>query len=319
MNNFRLLGKSDIRISPIGLGTWQFAEAARWDRFFWRKLSDDVMNGIVSISLENDINWFDTAEAYGGGKSERALRRSLRSAQKENQEVVIATKWLPVLRTARSIEKTIGKRITNLTPYDIDLYQIHQPYSFSSIEAQMKAMAKLVNKGLIKSIGVSNFSEKRMRKAHDALENNDLPLVSNQVMYNLLERKIEKNGIMESAKELGVTIIAYSPLAQGLLSETYLQDPTKAKKLPFIRKRKINRKLKKVTPLLEELASIANNYSVSISQVALSWIITFHGEIIVTIPGASSITQAKDNANAMKLVLSKTEIENIDELSKELN
>ncbi|MHA2104497.1 MAG: aldo/keto reductase [Candidatus Hodarchaeales archaeon] len=319
MENLRSLGKSDIRISPIGLGTWQFAEAARWDRFFWRKLSEDVMNGIVSTSLDNSINWFDTAEAYGGGRSERALRRSLRNVQKENQDVIIATKWLPVFRTARSIEKTIGKRITNLAPYDIDLYQIHQPFSFSSVEAQMKAMAKLVHKGLIKSIGVSNFSEKRMRKAYDALENNGLPLVSNQVLYNLLERKIEKNGIMESAKELGVTIIAYSPLAQGLLSETYLHDPSKAKKLPFIRKRKINRKLKKVTPLLEELASIANKYSVTISQVVLSWITTFHGEIVVTISGASTITQAKDNATAMKLVLSKTEIENIDELSKELN
>ncbi len=141
------LGKSEIEITKIGLGCWQFSGGSGGvGGRYWPALSPETMNEIVQISLEGSINWFDTAEAYGAGKSEKNLANALYAAGIKNGEVIIATKWWPFPRRARSIRKTIDKRLNYLDGFGIDLYQIHQSFSLSSTKALMDAMADLVER-----------------------------------------------------------------------------------------------------------------------------------------------------------------------------
>ena len=127
METFRNLGKSDLRITPIGLGCWQFSKRNNLAGKFWPVLEDDLIKNVVKISLEGGINWFDTAEIYGNGASEKALAKSLQKLGKKPGEVIIATKWWPMFRTASNIVKTIDERLKALDPFPIDLYQVHQP------------------------------------------------------------------------------------------------------------------------------------------------------------------------------------------------
>ena len=215
----RSLGKSEINITPIGLGCWQFSKRGNLAGKFWPFLEDDLIHEIVRISLEGGINWFDTAEIYGKGASERMLSKSLSGLGKKPGDIIIATKWWPMFRFASNIKETIDERLACLNPFPIDLYQVHQPYGFSSEIKEMEAMAKLIRAKKIRQVGVSNFSASKMRSAWETLQKQGINLLSNQVPYSLLNRKIETNGVMDAAKELGITIIAYSPLAQGLLGK----------------------------------------------------------------------------------------------------
>ena len=313
----RQLGNTGIEITPIGLGCWQFCRSG-FGRLYWNSPPQDEINNIIKMALDGGISWFDTAEAYGSGKSEQALSKALIKAGKSSSDVVIATKWLPVLRTAKNITRTISKRQHCLSPFEIDLYQIHFPNSFSSIEAQMNAMATLVKEGKIHAVGVSNFSAEQMRQAHTALEKHGMPLASTQVRFNLLDRMIEKQGVLDTAKELGITIIAYSPLAQGLLTGKFHKDPDLVKKLPFSRKKAAGRMLEKSQPLVTLLEEISSSYGCAPSEVALSWLINYAGDIVVAIPGASKADHIAQNVNALNLKLTDDEMKKLDEMSRDL-
>jgi aryl-alcohol dehydrogenase-like predicted oxidoreductase len=319
MMTLRRLGASNLMVSPIGLGCWQFSQGHGLGGKFWATMTDDEIREVVRISLEGGISWFDTAEAYGWGASERALARALKAAGKAPGEVIVATKWHPLFRTARSIPRTVGARIESLDGYPIDLFQVHSPLSFSSIEAQMAAMARLAEEGKIQSIGVSNFSARQMRKAHAALARRGLSLVSNQVRYSLLDRKIETNGVLDAAKELGVSIIAYSPLAQGILSGKFHADPSLIRRKHGFRKYMgafRPRGLEKSRPSIEALQAVAAKHGVTSSQVALNWVVTIHGDSVVAIPGASNPAQAAENAGALSFSLVREDIERLDRVSR---
>jgi aryl-alcohol dehydrogenase-like predicted oxidoreductase len=310
----RQLGTSGLAVSPIGLGCMQFAGGGM--AAFWNSLSQAEIDEIVRVSLEAGINWFDTAELYGFGRSERALSLALQRAGKKNGEVIIATKWLPLLRTASNIAKTFPSREKHLAPFEINLFQVHLPYSLSSVEAQMNAMADLMDAGKIKAVGVSNFSEKRMRHAQKALNARGYSLASNQVRYNLLDRRIENHGVLASAKELKISIIAYSPLAQGLLGGKYHRDPEAISKLPSMRRRAFRAKIEKSRQMVETLMDIARAYGVSASQVALNWLVNYHGDAVVVIPGATKIEQARQNCAALNFSLKQNEMDKIEQLSR---
>ncbi|MBN2076387.1 MAG: aldo/keto reductase [Dehalococcoidales bacterium] len=313
----RQLGNTEIEITPVGLGCWQF-HGGGYGSIFWKSPSYEETNTIVKQALKGVINWFDTAEMYGGGRSERSLSTALENSGIKNGEVVIATKWRPFLRTAKSILKTIGDRQKFLSPYSIDLHQVHFPSSLSSIEAQMNAMVILVKEGKIRSVGVSNFSAEQMRKAHAALKKHGLPLASNQVRFNLLDRMIEKQGVLDTAKELGITIIGYSPLAQGLLTGKFHKAPDTIRKLPFYRKRATGRMLEKSRPLVNLLEEISSSYGCTPSEVALSWVINYEGGLVVAIPGASKADHIAQNVNAMSLKLTDDEMRKLDEMSRDI-
>jgi aryl-alcohol dehydrogenase-like predicted oxidoreductase len=321
MDNYRSLGRSPITISPIGLGCWQFSEGRGFAGRYWPALPQDTANQIVAASLDAGVNWFDTAEVYGGGRSEAALARALTAAGKKNGDVVVATKWWPMWRTAANIKATIGVRLAKLAPFSIDLYQIHQPFALASTAAQMHAMADLAEEQQIRTVGVSNFSAAKMRAAHQALAGRRIHLVSNQVRYSLLDRRIEKNGILKTAQELGITIIAYSPLAQGILSGKYHQDPKMIRARPGPRKWMTSfrrRGLDRSRALVAALEEIAHAHGATPSQVALNWLANFCGDTVVVIPGATSVAQAKENAGAMSFRLSDAEMKRLDELSQSI-
>ena len=312
----RTLGKTDIQITPIGLGMMEFSGGGGLLGAVFPVIPQEEKNAIVKAALEGGINWFDTAEMYGGGVSERSLATALKAAGAPDGQVVVATKWLPLLRTASNIPRTIHNRLHFLDGYSIGLYMVHQPWSFSSPEAEMKAMADLVAAGKIRSVGVSNFSADRLRRAHKALQARGLPLAVNQVRYSLLHREIETNGILDTAKELGVTIIAYTPLASGLLTGKYHKNPKLLERQPGFRRGMLQRNLEASRPLVVAMEEIAARYSATPAQVALNWVIHFQGETIVTIPGATRVHQAQESAGAMRFRPSEDELARLDELSR---
>lgn len=312
----RKLGQTDIEITPIGLGVMQFSGGKGLFGLMFPEIPQETKDAIVKAALDGGINWFDTAELYGGGRSEQGLSNALQAASKADEEVLVATKWSPMLRTARNIPKTIGKRQHFLNPFTIDLYQIHQPISFSSPEDEMDAMADLVEAGKIRAVGVSNFNAERMRRAHAALAKRGLPLASNQVQFHLLHRNIETNGILETAKELGITIIAWSPLASGILSGKFHKNPDILAQAPFFRRTRLKRQLEESQATIDVLDEIAAAHQVTAAQVALNWLIHFHGDTVVAIPGASKVYQAEESAGVMKFELTEAELARIDEVSQ---
>jgi aryl-alcohol dehydrogenase-like predicted oxidoreductase len=314
----RHLGKSDLLVTPIGLGCWQFSKKQNIAGKFWPVLDDDLIGHIVKVSLEGGINWFDTAEAYGNGASEKALSKALTDNGKKPGDVFIATKWWPLLRFASNITRTIDTRIKALNPFPIDLYQVHMPYGFSGEKAEMEAMAKLVKDHKIRYVGVSNFPAKMMRSAWETLQKQGISLISNQVRYNLLDRKIESNGILETAKELGISIIAYSPLSQGLVTGKFHAKPELLKNAGLRRYTSLfnTAGLEKTRPLIDIICELAGKYGVTPSQVALNWLISFHGETVVAIPGATKERHAKENTGAMNFSLSAEDLSLLDRKSE---
>jgi len=304
-------------ITPIGLGCWQFSKQKNMAGKFWPTLEDDLIEKVVSLSLEGGINWFDTAEVYGNGASEKALSKALQAAGKKPGDILIATKWWPMFRFASNIPKTINERISALLPYPIDLYQVHQPWGFSGEKREMAAMAELIERKLIKNIGVSNFSALRMKSAWESLNKKGIPLASNQVRYNLLDRKIESNGVMELAKKLDMSIIAFSPLAQGLVTGKFHDNPELLKNIGL---RKYNSQFKpagleKSRPVVLLVKKLAIKYNVTPSQVALNWLINFNGETVVAIPGATKEVHVRENTGTMSFKLSDEDMARLDKES----
>jgi aryl-alcohol dehydrogenase-like predicted oxidoreductase len=313
----RKLGQSNLLVSAIGLGTWQFSKKNGFAGKYWEFISDEDILKIIQTSLEGGINWLDTAELYGKGESEKAIARALKALGKKPGEVIIATKWWPIFRFASHLENSINERLAALDGYPIDLYQIHAPYSFSNLSDEMRAMGRLVKQGKIRYAGVSNYSAKQMEQAYTELSQYGIKLISNQVHYNLLNRSIESNGILHKARELGISIIAYSPLAQGILTGKFHEDPKLLENVGMRKNRSFFRKnsLLKSKPLIDLLRTIGAKYNVSPGQVALNWLITFSGDTVVAIPGASKLSQAKDNLGCLGFRLSSEELRQIDNAS----
>ncbi|TMV13967.1 aldo/keto reductase [Paenibacillus thermoaerophilus] len=304
--------------SPIGLGCWQFSRGRGIVGKYWGKLEETAMTDIVRECLAGGVNWFDTAEIYGSGQSEQSLARALDEIDIQPGQAHIATKWWPLLRTSASIAKTIELRCRALSGHPISLYQVHQPYSFSSVAAEMREMAKLAEDGRIGQIGVSNYSARQMRTADKTLRGYGLRLTSNQVKFSLLDRRIEHDGVLETAKELGVAIIAYSPLEQGLLTGKFHRRKELAAELQGPRKWMPSFRpdgLKRVEPLISRLEEIAEARGASVSQIALAWLLGAHGDTVFAIPGASRPEHARDNAGAMSVRLTADERAELSELS----
>ncbi len=303
----RRLGGSPLQVSPVGLGCWQFSQATGVAGRYWGQLPRETVRRIVGVSLQSGINWFDTAEVYGWGASENELSEALKYHGVKRGEVLIATKWFPLLRSAASIVRSFDKRMSALGGFPVDLYQIHFAGSWSTIERQMESMAELYEAGKIRAVGVSNFNAAQMRRAHDALARRSIPLASNQVRFNLLDREIEHNGVLAAAQELGISIIAYSPLAQGLLSGKFHANPDLIKLRPGprrLQKRFRRAYLEKTAPVIERLRTVARKHDAAPASVALAWVTHVHGNSVVAIAGATKVRHAEANAAALRVKLS---------------
>ena len=313
---YRSLGRSDLRVSPIGLGVMQFAGGKGVFQALYPSVPEDERIRIVQAALEGGINWFDTAEMYGRGQSEIYLAESLQAVGAADSDLMIATKWSPFFRFARNIPRTIPVRIRNLNPYPIDLFQVHNPWSFSPPEKEMLMMGQLVNDGQIRTVGVSNFNPKQMRRAHKALAGLGQPLASNQVHYNLLNRQIETNGVLDTARELGMSIIAWSPLASGLLTGKFHKDPSILARTPSVRRKSLQKQLAVSRPVIDVLDEIAQRHQTEPAQVALSWVIHNQGDLVVAIPGASRVGHVEESIGAMKLRLTAEDLDRLDRVSQ---
>ena len=314
----RRLGKTDFEITPIGLGAMEFSGGKGPIKYMLTAVPPATQDEVIKVALDSGMNWIDTAEMYGFGESERAVASGLKAAGKSPGDVFITTKWFPLLARAKSMRKAANKSTERLAPYPIDLYLVHRPSSVSSIQTQMNEMANLVDSGTIRAVGISNFSTDQMIKAHEVLAERDVPLATNQVHFSLLKRNIETNGVLEAAKELGVTITAYTPLGMGVLTGHLHRNPELLEVMPRFRRSRLRGKLKKTKSLVETLEAIALEHEATVAQITLSWTTTFHGDTIVAIPGATKTYQAEQNAGAMRIELSSEQMKAISAQSLDL-
>ncbi|MEL6222075.1 MAG: aldo/keto reductase [Cyanobacteria bacterium J06627_8] len=290
------LGPSGPTVSSLGIGTWAWGDSLFWS--YGKDYSDDQLQAAFHTAIDSGITLFDTAEVYGLGESERLIGRFLKQTQ---QPVAIATKYFPLpwRFTADAISSALKASLDRLQVDKVALYQVHWPFDlFLGQDGLMNALADEVMQGRIETIGVSNYSADQMKKAHEALAKRGIPLAVNQVQYSLLARKIESNGVLEASRELDVTILAYSPLAQGLLTGKYSLEsgerPTGARSID---PRFSRRGLEKLAPVLDALQAIAHAHARTPAQVALNWLIA-QGNVI-PIPGAKNARQAEQNAGAL--------------------
>jgi aryl-alcohol dehydrogenase-like predicted oxidoreductase len=253
-------------------------------------------------SLAAGVTLFDTAAMYSGGASERRLGELAR-----DKDVVIATKFPPnPLSRTEDMPQALDASLAHLGRSFVGLYQHHFPSSRVSIPKLMELMADAVEAGKVKAIGVSNYSAEQMRVAHAALARRGVPLASNQVEYSLLHRQPEVNGVLDACRELGITLIAYQPLASGALTGKYGTGamPTGLRRfMSYFR----GKGLEALAPVVALLREIGERYAKSPAQVALRWLI--ENERVLPIPGAKNGKQAADNAGALSFCMTAAEIE----------
>ncbi|WP_414548203.1 aldo/keto reductase [Anabaena sp. CCY 0017] len=307
------LGQNGPSVTPLCIGTWAWG-----DKLFWNYgdgYGPEQLEAAFTAALEAGINFFDTAEIYGFGLSEELLGQFMQKAQKPVQ---MATKFgpLPWRFTGQSVSDALTDSLKRLQVARVELYQVHWPFTFFlSQETLMNTLADEVKQGRIGSVGVSNYSATQMREAQQILAARGVPLAVNQVRYSLLTRQIETNGILATARELGVTILAYSPLAQGLLTGKYTQDQTEtpggARKID---PRFSKDGLQKISPVISLLNSLGEKYDRTPAQVALNWLIS-QGNVI-PIAGVKNAQHVKQNAGALGWTLDTDDIGQLEQVSR---
>jgi aryl-alcohol dehydrogenase-like predicted oxidoreductase len=298
------LGRSDVRVPRLGLGVMVWGEASGAQRYMPAKsayggTSPADEQAAFEASLAAGVNFFDTAAFYSAGASERRLGELA-----QGKDVIIATKFPPSPRKrTQDLPSELNASLRNLRLSSVDLYQHHFPSPWIDIPTFMGLMADAVEAGKIKAVGVSNYSAAQMRTAYDALAERGIPLASNQVEYSLLHRQPETNGVLDTCRELGITLIAYQPLASGALTGKYLDGSRPAGIRRF---RESFRGAKVLRPVVTVLKLIGDRYGKTPGQVALRWLL--EQDNVVPIPGAKNADQATDNAGALSFSLTPEEI-----------
>ncbi len=297
------LGNTGIEVTPIGFGTWAWGDSLFWG--YGKDYGEADLRQAFQAAIDKGITFLDTAEIYGLGKSEELLGKFIKETNAKTQ---IATKYMPLPWRFRSedVADAVTASLKRLKMPSVDLYQVHWPFpSLLSQEGLMNALADEVEQGRIKAIGVSNYSAEQLREAHKLLAKRGVPLAVNQMRYSLITREIETNGVLTAARELDVTILAYSPLAQGLLTGKYTADnsPSGARSMD---QRFKGAGLRKIQPLLEKLSELGEKYGKTQAQVALNWLICQPG--VIPIPGIKNASQVQQNAGALGWELSAIEV-----------
>jgi aryl-alcohol dehydrogenase-like predicted oxidoreductase len=288
---------NELNIAPLGVGAWAWGTTRLWG--YGKEYNRSDVGRAFRASMAEGVTLFDTAEMYGSGASERIIGEMLREGAFEGTPV-IATKFapLPYRLSARSLLKAVDKSLERLGIETIDLYQIHFPNPIFKINGLMDALAETVKAGKVRRVGVSNYGADQMKRAHDRLASHGVSLASNQVEYSLLQRAPETNGVLEACRDLGVTLIAYSPIAKGLLTGKYGPGGDRPSGLVRRMGRAFGEQnLKKIEPVLNILREIGEAHDKQPAQVALNWLITQRSTF--PIPGAKNELQARQNAGAL--------------------
>lgn len=293
----------------LGVGAWQWGDRVLWQ--YGQGYNDEDVRAAFRVSVEEGIRFVDTAEVYGMGRSERLTGQFLKET---DQPVLVATKFFPMpwRWTKGSLIRALRHSLERLGLEAVDLYQAHWPSPILPIDSLMDWMAEAVKLGLTRTVGVSNFSPSQTLSAYSALARRGIPLASNQVEYHLLNRTIEKNGLLARCKELGVRVIAYSPLAKGLLTGKYSPDrlppgPRALTAAPI---------LGRIGPLLKAMTEIGQDHGGKTNaQVALNWLIC---KGALPIPGPKNAEQARQNAGGAGWRLTDAEVARLDAVSDEI-
>jgi len=290
----------------FGLGAWQWGDRLIWQ--YGQTHTEEDCRAAFEVSMAAGIRFVDTAEVYGSGRSERLLGKFLKET---DQPVLVATKFLPFPWRLRkkSLIRALKGSLERIGVESVDLYQVHQPLPPIPIETWMESMAEAVKQGLTRTVGVSNYNQSQMLRAYSALARKSVPLAANQVTYSLLNRAIEKEGLLARCNELGVRVIAYSPIEKGLLTGKYsTENPP-----PGIRGQRYSSLLPKIGPLLKLMTAIGQEHGgKSKTQVALNWCIC---KGTMPIPGAKNAAQAEENAGALGWRLTEEEVAKLDQAS----
>ena len=290
----------------MGLGAWQWGDRVVWQ--YGHGYGDVEVQQAFQASLEEGIRFVDTAEIYGNGRSERLLGQFLKET---DQPVLIATKFLPFpWRFGKgALPRALKGSLARLGVESVDLYQIHWPTPLMSTDTMMEGLAECVKRGMTRTVGVSNFGQSQMLAAYSALARHNIPLASNQVHYSLFNRTVEKNGTLARCKELGIRLIAYSPIEMGLLTGKYSTNNPP----PGARGRNYVSLLPRIASLLKLMTQIGQDHGgKSNVQVALNWVIC---KGALPIPGAKNANQAQENAGGLGWKLTSEEVTKLDEAS----
>ena len=313
------LGRSSLQVPRLGIGAMTWGDAAGLARWSPAQLAYGGAHGFeeekraLEASLAAGVTLFDTAAMYSSGASERRLGELARGVVR-GSSVLIATKFPPsLLSRTEDLPQALDASLARLGRRSVDLYQHHFPTGRVSIPDLMRLMADAVEAGKIKAVGVSNYTAEQMRLAHATLAQRGIPLASNQVEYSLLHRQPEVNGVLDACRELGVTLIAYQPLASGALTGKYVAGarPTGLRRfMPTFR----GKRLEAVAPVVALLREIGERYAKTPAQVALRWLI--ENDMVLPIPGAKNARQASDNAGALTFRLTPAEIDALDQATR---
>src|ERR1700759_462008 len=288
-------GPDTTRISRIGLGAWQFG-SAEWG--YGRDYAEQDAHAIVRRALELGVTLFDTAEIYGFGRSERILGAAI---GEDRDSFFLPTKLFPLLPVAPVVEQRAVASANRLGTRRLDLYQVHQPNPVIRDGTIMRGMRALQRVGLVGEVGVSNYSLDRWRAAEQALGSR---VLSNQVRYSLVDRSPEQY-LLPFAETTGHLVIAYSPLAQGLLSGKYDRDHRPANRVRASSPMFLPENLDRAGDLIATLREVADAHAATPAQIALAWVIRHPA--VAAIPGASSVGQLESNVAAAGIDLSADE------------
>jgi aryl-alcohol dehydrogenase-like predicted oxidoreductase len=303
--NLRELGKSGIRVSPVVMGMWQAGKE------MWSGIDDKEIRRALRSALDNGINAFDTAEAYGKGHSERMLAAALGDVR---GRVVYMTKVFPNHLQYDQVIAACNRSLKNLKTDAIDLYQIHWPSgTWGSrkvpIEETLRALNELKAQGKIRAIGVSNFTAAEIEEAAQfgAIETLQPP-------YSLFWRAIEREELPYCAAH-GMTVLAYSPMAQGILAGRFPAQPAFDKDDHRSRHRLFQPEIyPRVHRAVEALRPIAERNGLTPAQLALAWVISHPN--VCAIAGARNAAQAADNARAAQATLSAGDLAEMDAIGR---
>jgi aryl-alcohol dehydrogenase-like predicted oxidoreductase len=300
----------ELNVAPLGVGAWAWGTTRLWG--YGKEYDRSDVGNAFRASMAEGVTLVDTAEMYGNGASERIIGEILREGGFEGRPV-IATKFapLPYRFSAKSLLKAVDKSLERLGIETIDLYQIHFPNPIFKINSLMDALAETVKAGKVRQVGVSNYGVDQMKRAHDRLTSHGVSLASNQVEYSLLQRAPETNGVLEACRDLGVTLIAYSPIAKGLLTGKYSPGgDTPAGLVRRMGRAFGEQNLKKIEPMVNILREIGEAHNKQPAQVALNWLITQRNTF--PIPGAKNEHQARQNAGALGWEMAGEEAEKLE-------
>jgi len=305
--NYVTLGRDGINVSKIGIGCWQASPD------IWEVNEDEIVNGIVR-SHELGVNLIDTAEEYGLGHSELVVGRAVKKLGRDN--VIVATKVNPPHLRFLELQRACEASLKRLDVKQIDLYQIHwpDPYDQVPLRHTMKALEKLYTEGKIRAIGVSNFAVRDLEEARSYLSRTDI--VSNQLRYNLIQREIEEE-ILPYCRRNKISILAWSPLALGLLTGKYRWDNKPTDKARESNPIFSDHNLREIEKLLTTLSELSKKRGKTIGQIALNWLMK--DPLVIPIPGARNRRQAEENSSAADWDLTNQELNEIDLACNSLN